>query len=791
MNTTPKETAMSKLAGIKTPATQKTLEENAQKIFEVLRNDDQYELLSTNLDLLQTFAFRVHEQAIESLEAFIHRAQVLEIKYEDAYHAKYSKNLTVKALDTLFTLRYMDVEKVSSILIEQIKTDGEGKNPSAGLLKKYVGYDLNALGKIGYYPQRTIINQIKQLSVEELCSIQDELIPVLTTIFEGTAESTSSDYKTITWSTRTIDVTNVLKEIRLDTIELLISHHQNCEDVSQKLKIMSALRNATSLPHQSKTPYGDDWISMIKDDFLKISDYYSSIYDDMGFLEIQEVEHQVYWFAKRGIEFKDMEVGASTLSNKLKSNQEYQYFKTIMGDDRSYSSYWEDSDWSFEKSREFRKNKIDEYLDDIGDDFPSWKKRLLSYLEESDETSSGMHEFMPYFMKNLGIKHPEHALDLVSNNAIAFEKYLIPLMLGLVEDGKTEEVNKISDAWLSQGQFLDVIIRLDDSYEAKQKEYLSKAINKAIETSNVDAIRFSLSIVSMRYKEDADFYKSEFLKCVQALRQQKQPWSRWGWFRPEVSQLITELPEEEIDYLLGTLVDETKIDYNEEGKLKDVAHKYPLKVVKVFEDRIKRQIEERKKEELVPKYDAIPFSLYNLHEPLAKNGRIILPIMFDWYKRDDWLFRWDGARLIANIFASVDGVLADFLIDKIKTGAKDDACQALHILKEYDGNPKILPVCIEAIKEHPNDDDIRGAVHIALDSSGVVSGEFGMRDAYVGKMSFVEEMRKVEDERVQSFADHYEECLKRDIERETERAKKGMAIRKKVWGDNEVDSSES
>jgi hypothetical protein len=74
----------------------------------------------------------------------------------------------------------------------------------------------------------------------------------------------------------------------------------------------------------------------------------------------------------------------------------------------------------------------------------------------------------------------------------------------------------------------------------------------------------------------------------------------------------------------------------------------------------------------------------------------------------------------------------------------------LGILRNYHGQPFIHRLCKEIVRSIPADSPLRTEVAVALETTGVVSGEFGMAEAYERKRLEVLDWLKDSDERVQN-----------------------------------------
>lgn len=787
MTTKARENVLRNLARMDTDAAKKTIEQHAEKVYDVLLTSESYDDLIANLELLGVFVFRVWEKSIDVLKTFLERIKTVDLKYSNDYHISYAKNLTCEALDVLYVLRFIDPVSVYPIILSYL--DDENKTiseHSAKLAKQIAEYDLRAINQIGYFAQDKALEILQSWDDATLLKRREVVSTMCREFLEATAEANTSDYQTVTIHFGTLVINDKLKQIRNNTIDLLVRMHRGQNDVSERIKIMQTLRETTRLPRQ--TPYNDDWIELVKSDFLKIVDFYLSIFEGCSFLEYQEMEHQLYWLGKRGLGFNLDEGGTASLRKLIKDNEEYQVFKIILGGDLSYSDNWEEKDWDFNKVREHRRVKTDEYLEEIPKDFEKWHKRLHSYAADYKPGDGTSFEFMSDLLNKLGQKYPDLALQLL-NDAKSFEFYLPPLIIGISESDLRGKVIELCEAWLEKGMFIDALLRSSNKLFPENKEgFLERLLEKSIELGNANMIAEALSVFSRNYEENPAFYGRVFVRAASSIRALGYDWSNIFLFKP--FRIIANLPKEEKELLILMLVEKDRLDYHEEDMLVPIAKDNPELVISLFEKRIEKQVSLQKGDER-SRYDALPYEFYRLSEPLSQNGEKILPIVFDWHKREDWLYRWDGARFISNIFVHVEDVLVTFLIDKIQNGTREDAIHALHILREFDGNDRVLPICIEAIKRYADDEGLKSEIYCALDATGVVSGEYGFRDAYKSKMPFADEMMKVDNDMVKSFANEYKAHLERMIEGEHNRATKDLEVRKKVWGVNERDKDDA
>jgi hypothetical protein len=165
---------------------------------------------------------------------------------------------------------------------------------------------------------------------------------------------------------------------------------------------------------------------------------------------------------------------------------------------------------------------------------------------------------------------------------------------------------------------------------------------------------------------------------------------------------------------------------------------------------------------------------------------LVVDATYSWFSKDT-IWAWEAARFIANVFPDFPPALERILIEKIQNGSEKDALNVLSVLREYQGETRIHRVCKEAIKRFPDSKEVRTATLIALDATGVVSGEFGFRDAHMRKKEETVSWLKDHDAGIRAFAEYYQGYLDSLIKEETLQAERDIEIRKKMYGASAAD----
>lgn len=111
------------------------------------------------------------------------------------------------------------------------------------------------------------------------------------------------------------------------------------------------------------------------------------------------------------------------------------------------------------------------------------------------------------------------------------------------------------------------------------------------------------------------------------------------------------------------------------------------------------------------------------------------------------------------------------------------------MLRSYDGEDFLHPLCKEVIAASDANDDLLEEIHIVIDETGVVSGEFGMVEAYVAKREAVAAWLKGPRKAVKAFAKKHIALLDRMIASERRRAESEIEQRKRDWGEGTADAA--
>jgi hypothetical protein len=121
------------------------------------------------------------------------------------------------------------------------------------------------------------------------------------------------------------------------------------------------------------------------------------------------------------------------------------------------------------------------------------------------------------------------------------------------------------------------------------------------------------------------------------------------------------------------------------------------------------------------------------------------------------------------------------------TGTDDDMGFVLQVLQAYQGQQTTHAVVKELVARLSEDDQRLEIAEICLQSTGVISGEFGRVDAYRTRKAQIEIWLTDARPQVRSFAERFVRRSEQSIAAEQRRAEQNKEMRKRHYDDPEKD----
>jgi len=761
-----------------------------------LENENDYHELERNLKIINLIGFRHSQDSLKLLEYFINVIEKRNLIYQKEYIEYYpdfkdtynAYSLIKLAILALSSLMYLETENVFKNLISLTNHGNESVKQSAkNAIKKIVKYNIDVFygtddqPGIGAQPQLLVVTILTGFKKQQILQHFQVLLELIDCLVSPEMEGVSSTYKTITISRRKTPIYEDIIKIRELSLKFLKRMYRFAITQNEKIGVINALSNATRILAVSLDDTNE--LQMFIKDTKTVLKFYEKIVSSNDLMTIEKIEHNSYWIYYHAVD-KKIEKAALKVSAAISMNHEYQIFKILIGFDGIHFDWHElkSDDNVFEKEEKYRKSKAEEFAKNISkDNFPEWTERILLYASiESNDLAT--FPIFHYYLEKLSLYHPELIIKLLQDESKKLENFIITILRSLSVSEKNNEACEIVVEWIKEGIYLTQCVRQYIDNNTINFDILDRLLEKSIEIKDFRAISSILIVVVSNYNEDSstDLIDKYFVPSLKVLNENNYiDWIFDFWFRRKSKYLFKDISDEGLKLILINLLNLKKIDYHAEEILYQIAVRSPDNVFIYFCERI-----DRENEIVSPsKYEAIPFTFHKLSVPLSAIPGLAISKMYEKFILDEPLFQFRGARLLKNIFENfTEEFQAELLkVAKIK---KDKGIRfVLTVIRCYEGKTFIYPVCKEIVKLIPSDSKIRVDIAIALDSTGVVSGEYGFANAYEEKKNLVSDWLNDEDDKIKEFASWYIENLNSMIENEKQRVKQEIELRKHNYGE--------
>ncbi len=799
---------LERLAQSTTPAADEAIKRACEQAIASLANGVDYEALEFSLDVLLTVGFRRSNEVVAAADSFLRTVETRSLVYSDEHGeqrvalSKYrnTHRLMTKAIDLLNALRYLETPAVVDSLL-WASTHGEESVRKAafsdlGAVAKYnisVYFGEGAARGIGSAPQFLVIETLENKGDEYLKLHLRGVLTLLEGLLSTSMESTKWSSTGVTLSQAVAPAHQDVVAVRTRSIALVKKLYQLVETKSQKLSVIRAMNTAAR--GDGRGAVDKHFAEMISANAQEVLRFFGNVAKEEDDLQIiQKLEHDSYWIH---FHTSSVEVKAAALEVKaiIDANAEYGIYKTLVGFEGIFGDWTKDrKDESFTLGSQDSRVKQSKVLaaQVPADGFDVWRARILRFAHTESNDLATFPVFYE-FLAEVAALYPDFALELLNDHADPLSRFLIPLLRGVWDgDGKAQLLplmtRWINEASEKQTSFLSACAKVFLSTKDIDFDILERILEKATRLRDVFVIRQVATVAVGRSNSGA--WKADlkrlFLRALPRLTELGDAgWVREIWYRKEATEMVAEFSSDERRDVLKNLRLLPQIDYQAEDVLAAIAEREPGLVVEYLCDRLydHNAALAAVAEMAGYDYEELPYQFHALQDSLSKDPKAVVAEVLDRYATDDSLFEFRGAKLLQAIFPQFPEDFQAELVRLVRDGGGKGLEFVAGVLRAYGGEAFIQPVAKELIKRLPRSSPLINEVEIALMSTGVVSGEYGMAEAYDKKRSEVLDWLQDPDERVRTFAAKYVNELQAMSESERRRADESIAVRKFEYGE--------
>lgn len=788
--------ALSKLVDIKSAAVEQRLGDEFIRIEAALHQSSDYDELSECLKILALLVPRFHMVTLSLLQAFVQSVPSRTLMQNGSpisgsrLRYRSAESLIRDAIEVAEKVRYLHTEQVVDFLLEMSQdADKETKAKADRALESLATFDLDIFygdSPLGAEPQARMVAHLGELPNDALMANANIILRVLEIALSPTLEGTSWSYQSITIRRGPIVSDGGVADMRFAAICLAqrifgldtsVEHRKHA-----LLTLNSATRRESPIDHAETS-------AMFERDAMMVLEFMLSLVGTESLPLVQKIEHLAYWDFYHGAS-QTIRNKALDIRDAIAAHAEYQIYKQLIGFEGIFGDWKElkrsEKAWDYSDTK--RRQAARQYLSEINEaSYLKWRDRILEF---SKTRSNDLAMFPIYydFLESIGKEKSALAMELVIDHEEVMAPFFIALMRGLWASTTPNDIEVVVKRWIEAGKYLTTIAKSLYKVGASRLEILKEVAGRAATLEDLGAMIQVMSVAASLYAEGEMDAKPIFMRSMRELAKRDDPsWASEIWFSREFKALIGAMEQGERIEVLASLTSLSELDYQAEEILYEIGRHNPEALIDFLVGRLKhaRVLAKRRRENndnSQDRYEAIPFQFTKLNGLLAQVPEALLAaVRADFDAEDRYMFSYRGARTVKSAFPEFKA-LEMLMKGYIETGNDNDLEFVLGVLRIYEGSPAILNVCREIIKTVPEHSRVWNEVAAAIESTGVVGGEYGMVEAYKIRIEHLSSWMSDESERIRNFAAWLTEGLQSLVEQETQRVDRGIELRKYQYG---------
>jgi ppGpp synthetase/RelA/SpoT-type nucleotidyltranferase len=771
-------------------------------------NNDRYDLL----EAFKSYVLPHHDDPVSaypdirnSLVAAVEKARACPdipvVTLFGNYPGRNAEAISAKVADILDDLKYADIGASFDTfchLYAGSQTDKE-RDRWVQSGEKLASHNLRAWQQVGPAVQDVIVGKIAKMPSDRKNDLSPFVTSVLSKLLGSEVSGTSSSFNAVTFHRGSVQASTPLRKIRTAAIDELKSLFLAADTENIRKATFSAMHAATRFP--SSGSLSDELHLMILADALNLVTFLTENASIISFEQTQHVEHQFLWLFRHNRETstsrptsKKISIARSKLKqaifsfrDSVNANVDYVTYKTLVGYESVFEPAWSDDGFDIEGEQAYRSQKIDALVAGVSEDnADDWFARLIRCAETESNDLATFPSFGT-FLERLGSANPKILFAYLKREHPRLMGFLTSILRGLEEGPMAKRASALIQNWVKAGKFLPEISWYFRVGKLVDLSFAKQTLDVALSINDRNTILTMIAVADARHAEwGVETADAILLPAIAYFG--KEGDSRWAnslWGLRSETNIFGTLTLAQSKVVLSALVAQPDIEWREEDVLCAIAKRYPKAIIEFLEQRIAFE----------PggndggRYSAIPFQFYRLPEFLAGIPNEIVCQSFDWFASDGSLFEYRGGKLIANIYPTMGANIEAELLPFASSPDPVRRRFAAKVLRSYDGEDFLHPLCKEVIAASDANDDLLEEIHIVIDETGVVSGEFGMVEAYVAKREAVAAWLKDPRKAVKAFAKKHIALLDRMIASERRRAESEIEQRKRDWGEGTADAA--
>lgn len=718
-----------------------------------------------------------------------------------------SDAVTKLVVEIVEGLRYVDVIGTLQLLIDIYRDEPNDdiRRQIVGAVKSLSEYNIDTYKQVGPMLQMALVDHLAGMSDADVDSIRPIALTVWTEALESDISGTKWKADSVVLSTGAVPASDQLREVRDKAIKALFAAYDRSTDDKQKREVLSALDAATRTPNQAQ--YSNELLATTLKDATQIVDFVTERAKAMSYELLQHLEHRFlfdYFRAEGLTEDPENRFGCQAeaavlvaaifkFRDTINADNRFVRYKVLVGFESVYPSHWSEKEFDYQGADEYRGGEANRYIDEINAaDENDWFD-LISHCAETKSNDLATFPVFGRFISRLAERKPEVADRFLAKASDDLRNFLAGFLNGLALSNRSEIYERILESELDTARNLPGVARHLRYSNVKNPDLAARLLKRAVEISEsatvTECLLFTLEHYGTEKIADADTLLREALSFLNDRKDSQ--WVSNAWFIKKANKFFKGLTPERIAQVLQNLGYIPKINYRAERVLVPLAEHHPEAVWDYFGVRLARETAEGEEEE---RFQAVPYRFHGLEKELSKDPQLAINKGLLWFSQNKKLFRFRGGLLLSNVFPNCPPEFAAALAALVKAGGDTETEFVLGILQNYRGETSTYVVLKAIVSQFPNDTRKMNGVRDSIDSTGVVSGELGLAEAWQAKKESLAEWLEDARPEVKAFAKIHMAELDLMIASERRRAEAEWEMRKRNYeeeldGDDGCESS--
>ncbi len=697
--------------------------------------------------------------------------------------------------DILTYFRYVDIEVTFDAVCElfpDAQTDVERKH-LLNVAERLGQHDLDVWRQFGPYVQTVLVQRIPRMDLSQCDPLRPVLLKVLGVALRADVRGVASTFRSVTLSQGSTIPSDALARMRTAAIGLLKELYRSASSEAEKRRTQIALFEATRTP--SGAGYANELLVNVLDDSTAIMDFFSSIADNEPYEILQTIEHEALWLYQRNqgiartmgaeaaVERARDALNASILRFRdvANANKGFTIYKTLVGFESVFPPAWDDPNFGYQQAQAYREQRIDEFVVEVNETNVDEWFAIIRRCAQTESSDGATFPSFGQFLQKLSQAKPQVVLGLIDRLDERLADFLGVILSGLAQSDRRADLDAKLAEWLQQEKYLVQIAHYLQVAPEFDPVLLGKILVLGLKRKQ-DAIVVSVMSTFGRRYGDAPEGLSEaiFLPAIEYFTERSDArWINLIWYLPEDRSPLGPLTPEQTDIVLKNLLHLRRIDPQADRVLALLAKNYADKVFDFLGERLTYAASREDQKD----YEEVPFRLFALAGAFAEIADHAVRRARTWFAGGDPLFQFRGGRLLASGFPDFPETFSRKLVSYVQSGNRDDIEFVIRVMASYHGEAFLNETCKALVRALPAEDPLLKQVEVILQSTGVVSGEFGFVEAYLRKKQEMTDWLSDTDANVRAFAESYVRYLDRLIAAEQRRSEEDIEMRRRMYDD--------